>query len=791
MPSHRSPLSALRRGVFTLVVASTLSACTETTVVSGPSATPTAIRASNGNQQSAVVGVALTTPLSVVVTDKTGKVVTGARVQWDAAALAGSVSPSVTTSDSRGVATTSWTIGTVAGTARVTAMIPGLNPVVFSATAVVGAAATVVALPEAINLAVGDSARVRATLRDQYGNTIGGQPITITSLDLGVATVSVNGFVTAVSAGNARVVAASAGRADTVPVVVGPAGSSVCGGAANRTLALGEVFIPEAGASGVSTCLRGPATASGEYAIAIISTAPAYSTVTALDVVALGNAGPITTPIVGATTASGTAVDADITTPSAGDGVVTMLDVSARSADPVRAAELARRKTERRELAPLVNDAREWLAETAVAHSVQSVAEAKVGDILRLNANASVGCSNADTRIARVAAVGLRAIVIADTANPSGGYTDSEYASILATFDTLAYPVDTAAFGAPSNISQYGKIILFYTRNVNALTPPAANYTIGGFFFARDLYPKTARGKLQGCAASNEQEMFYLLVPDPLGTVNGNRRTKDQVTLLNLGTIAHEFAHLINASRRLYVTPNASPSEETWLDEGLAHVAEELLFFRMSGYSSRQNLLLADVNRQATNFANYASQNFARYYAFLVNPELNSPYAPNDSLTTRGAIWSFLRYSAGRQGEGGDAAFFRALVNSPLTGFANLNSATGGRIGDYLRDWAVAVIADDYSVAQTALLAPQYTFPSWNFRNVYPGLRFAGGSALGVYPVSARLLTNNTPQRVALVGGASSYVRFSIATGRDALLHITANGGAVPSTLRYSIVRLR
>ena len=40
--------------------------------------------------------------------------------------------------------------------------------------------------------------------------------------------------------------------------------------------------------------------------------------------------------------------------------------------------------------------------------------------------------------------------------------------------------------------------------------------------------------------------MFYLLVPDPDGTVNNNKRTKDEVTTLNLGTIAHEFQHLIN-----------------------------------------------------------------------------------------------------------------------------------------------------------------------------------------------------------------------------------------------------
>ena len=385
--------------------------------------------------------------------------------------------------------------------------------------------------------------------------------------------------------------------------------------------------------------------------------------------------------------------------------------------------------------------------------------------------------------------------MVADTTNPTGGYTDIEYANIVATFDTLVFPMDTTAFGAPSNISQYGKIILFYTRNVNALTPPSAGYTIGGFFFARDLYPKTAKGNLASCPSSNEQEMFYLLVPDPTGTVNNNKRAKADVEILNLSTIAHEFQHLINASRRLYITPNAAASEETWLDEGLAHIAEELLYFRVSGFTSRQNLTLLDIGgtpAKSTLFSNYASQNFSRFYSFIINPEVNSPYAPNDSLTTRGAIWNFLRYAAGRQGASGESAFLRAVVNSSTTGIANLSAAIpGGQFADYLRDWTVSIIADDFSAAETALLDPKYVLNAWNFRNIYPGLRFSGGTALGVYPINARLLQNNVPQRISLAGGTSSYVRFGVAGGKSALLTLSSNGGAIPSQLRYAVVRLR
>jgi hypothetical protein len=510
-------------------------------------------------------------------------------------------------------------------------------------------------------------------------------------------------------------------------------------------------------------------------------------------VIALGSTGPtiaaLTNPFAPVSSSVSASIDA--------------FDAASTALSPVRAAELARRTMEQRELTPLVGTARDWMASrvaplsTAPSRTAYAVtaAEAKVGDVLRLNVNANVACSNADTKSGRVAAVGTKSIIVSDTDNPTGGYTDSEYAAIAATFDTLVFPMDTTAFGAPSNISSYGKIILLYTRAVNALTPPSAGYTIGGFFFARDLYPKTARNGLAACAGSNEAEMFYLLAPDPNGTVNSNKRTKDEVTLLNLTTIAHELQHLINSSRRLYVNTGARPNEETWLDEGLSHLAEELLYFRIANVTSRQNLGLTDVAGNATRsdqFRNYASQNFSRFYSYLIAPEVNSPYAPNDSLATRGAIWNFLRYAAGRQGADGEAPFLRSLVNSNTTGVANLqNVLSGGQFADYLRDWSVSLIADDFSPATTAALSQSYIMPSWNFRSIYPGLRFSGGTALGVYPIATRSLLSGSPQRVLLAGGTSSFVRFGIPAGRSAVITVSSNGALPPSTLKYALVRLR
>ncbi len=767
------------------VLAVSVAACAKSTT--DATQTPAAIRAASGTLQTGTVGTALTVPLSVVVTDAAGKAIAGAVVQWDASAGSGTTNPSASETDAKGAATAIWTVGTTAGTQRVTANVSGVAPVTFIATVIAGPAISVIATPEQAFLGIGDTLRIRAAARDQYGNDITGQALTFTSIDATIASVSTAGLVSAIGLGNTRIIAAASGKADTIPITVLAAGASACGTTAPRELALGEVFIPSSGATSANTCISAPVGVNGEYALTMISTAVSFGTVTPLEVYALGN----TAPTVAAISAGLSAVF-----PSAQNVPMTVFDAppTATLSAPQR-AEFARRTTEREELRPLVNAARDWQAARQASLIKSVVIDAKVGDIIKLNANANQGCSNPDTRIGRVAAVGTRGIVVADTANPTGGYTDTEYAGVAATFDTLIFPMDTTAFGAPSNISQYGKIILFFTRNVNALTPANAGYTIGGFFFARDLYPKTTTGLLLACPSSNVQEMFYLLAPDPNGTVNGNKRTKDQVSVLNQGTIAHEFQHLINSSRRLYVNTSAVSSEETWLDEGLAHTAEELLYFRISGYTSRQNLGLADVSNtplRATTFSNYASQNFSRFYTFITNTEINSPYAPNDSLATRGATWNFLRYAAGRQGASGEAAFYRSVVNSNTSGIANLNNAIpGGAFNDYLRDWTVALIADDFSAAELAALDPRYTIPAWNFRSIYPGLRFSGGTALGTYPINARLLANNVPQRITLAGGTSSYVRFGIPSGKATLLTLSSNGAALPSTLRFAVVRLK
>ena len=124
---------------------------------------------------------------------------------------------------------------------------------------------------------------------------------------------------------------------------------------------------------------------------------------------------------------------------------------------------------------------------------------------------------------------------------------------------------------------------------------------------------------------------------------------------ITIGVLAHEFEHLINGSRHLYVT-GTTAFEETFLDEGLAHVAEELTFYRASGLSHGQDITFAatQASQPVLNaFNSFGAANIRRFREFLRDPQASSPYAKTNDIAARGAIWSFLRYAADRRGADG------------------------------------------------------------------------------------------------------------------------------------------
>lgn len=411
----------------------------------------------------------------------------------------------------------------------------------------------------------------------------------------------------------------------------------------------------------------------------------------------------------------------------------------------------------------------------------------EVGSLLdSLNAQSQSACDDPILRTGEVMAVSDRAIVVADTLNPSGGFSQSEYARFAATFDTLVAPLAEEAFGAPSEFSGDDRTILFYTQEVNRLTERGANTLVLGFFFARDLFPKDS------CASSNEAEMLYLLVPDPEGEINDNEWEPDFVEARTLATLIHEYQHLINAGRRLHVLGASSFLEEVWLNEGLSHLAEELLFYRAAGLGPGMNLgidELRDGGQRVIDAINaHQLTNVFRLRRYLEAPSTNSPYDPEALLPTRGASWHFLRYAVDRRG-GGEHDLTRTLVDGPATGIDNLAGALGGEetLHEWLADWSVSLYAD----SRVPGVPARYRDRSWSHPSIFRALGEDEDPPQLDYPLRIVTLTPTGSEEQVLMGGGSAYFRFGLPASGVASLELTVDGRRPPAALRTTLVRVR
>jgi hypothetical protein len=440
------------------------------------------------------------------------------------------------------------------------------------------------------------------------------------------------------------------------------------------------------------------------------------------------------------------------------------------------------RTLERDELAPRVRRGGVVLPPTATPSF--SLSTPVLGETLFLNAQANSACSNAIDRPGRVVAVSQRAVVVADVDNPAGGFSDAEYQSIAATFDTLVYPLNIENFGTHGDIDGNSRVVLFYTREVNKITPPGSpNGFVAGFFFARDLFPRQNTTNLNGCPSSNESEIMYLMVPDPLGTINNNQRPKALVMRRTISTLAHEMQHLVNSSRRLYANFGAAYPERGWVEEGLSHLAEELLFLRTSGLSTGQNInaaVLVSSPQIEVAFNDHQADNAARVQDFLANTNTNWRFKTGSpELSTRGAATWFFRYIADRRG-GTQSDTWRALSGSSDTGMKNIESVIQADPHNWLRDWSVSLYVDD----AVAGLPPRYMVPTWDLRSVV-GLLGSGST----YALRPPALASGVARTASLQPGGALYYRFGVAAGGEGRLEVNASTNI--SQLSVVVLRTR
>lgn len=614
-------------------------------------------------------------------------------------------------------------------------------------------------------IGVGEVLQLTGSVLDTGGKPVSGQTVEWSSTNPDVASVDASGTVQAKAVGSTDIIARHQVGADTVRINVAEfvTGPVECSAEQELSIAPGEVRV-FAGEEAVRLCLPGGTAPGADYTLVTFNQGSTAASTLPVEIRSAG----VRTPF-GPSPALLTEPRPVTIRPDQRFHDRLRTDVS-RRLEPRLAAGLAP--------GAITAPTHQLALNQTVSYNVETAS--------------SDGCSNPVMRGGRVRAISNRAIIVADTLNPAGGYSTQDYERFAAQFDEDVWPLVTSNFGEPSDIDGNGRVVIFFTSAVNQLAGNAGSGSyIGGFFFNRDLFPKTGSG---ACAGSNATEMFYMLVPDPAGTV-GPARSYDFVNRSTATVLVHEFQHLVNDSRRLHLT-KAPVWEDTWLNEGLSHIAEELMFYRRSGLRPGSNIAADDLSTPARRdaFRIYQLDNIDRLTSFLQVPATTSAMGP-DLLATRGASWAFLRYAADRRGGVDQTGFWLALVkDARLAGVDNLRAATNADPLAWMTDWAIALYVDDTSLGAEG----RYRIPSWDFRRLYPGLGSAGvGTINRPYPLSVTQLFAQEPRVYQLQGGSAGYSRFGVNAGQRAAIRVTVGSTTAgqrlppPNRLKVAVVRTR
>lgn len=195
---------------------------------------------------------------------------------------------------------------------------------------------------------------------------------------------------------------------------------------------------------------------------------------------------------------------------------------------------------------------------------------------------------------------GLQANVLVDQNNLGAQQPAKE--AVEAFLSTLQWELDilgeTGGHAGPLDRDGDGRITVAFTN-----AGPAG---VVGYFDYFDFLPAGEQD-----ATGNEMDILWARVPTPGEEAHAT------------GTLAHEYAHLVSFARRVYERDNAALREVDWVDEGLAHLMEDLTGWGGSNVETVQAAL-----------DGWSDGGFA------LNPAPGSP----QELVVRGQAYLLLRY---------------------------------------------------------------------------------------------------------------------------------------------------
>jgi hypothetical protein len=386
---------------------------------------------------------------------------------------------------------------------------------------------------------------------------------------------------------------------------------------------------------------------------------------------------------------------------------------------------------------------------------------------------------------AQLVYAGSNVLIYMDTSAPVG-FTSAQLQAFGQLFDQTLYPIDTTAFGPPTDIDQNGHVIMLMTPVVNALTTPTECRNQGyvaGFFEEDDLAGF-------GDPNSNNGEIFYSIVPDPSGT-KSCPHTVDDVGLDVPATFMHELQHLISFTQHFLV--HSGDPEYGWLDEGLSIVAEELgsLHYenKYPAPSGRTNpsQLFPDSSQGFLSSFLYDS------YEYALLPDTASVTLHDDSedgFSWRGGDWLLVRWLGDQMGTG----IFKKLDQNTVTGVANIESASGQAFPTLFASFGLSLYTDSLPNLPRATAPGVNRFTTRNVRQLWNRL-YVTSSATDIprsMPLQLFSIDNDTSTAV-MDPGTGSYFRLDTpATSATVSIQFSGPGGtALPASLKPQLAIFR
>lgn len=375
-------------------------------------------------------------------------------------------------------------------------------------------------------------------------------------------------------------------------------------------------------------------------------------------------------------------------------------------------------------------------------------------------------------------AVGDKVAIFSDDANPAfaESFLPEDYAELADMFDRHLHPIGTSAFGAESDIDANGRVIILISKRVNDFTPDCAQGRIIGYFYGGDL--------LTTVTGSNRAEIFFTFAPVP-ATATCSAVTR-RIALNQLKpTLIHEFQHMISFNQHRLIRGGAQ--EQTWLNEGLSHLAQDL---------AGQLIPNADCPGASSCRGLFNTGDLSNIYSYWNDTQRSAlVYGRNSSgtLPERGIGFLFTRWLLDRYGSGENGFdFTRALLATTRVGQDNVQAVTGGSLPALIGEMQLTGYLD--GLPGFTPLSTRLTYTTWDFRTVMNNPANSQLFPAG-YSLKPPVVIDNAVRGGVLRAGTGIHLLLRPAgSARDLLVTAGSSSAAQPDkalVVRLALARIR